>query len=480
MDCNQETKNMQIPPSEIRDAFAKAMSKMFAKEVPMYSKLTALVDHVNKKTLQADETLRSSLQATDDLDRISCERHGAIRLGTAKELATIKRILSIMGMFPTGYYDLSAAGIPVHATCFRPHDATELSKNPFRLFVSLLRPELIESDALRARVVSIISRRQIFNAQILQLLKTFDKNGGVNHSESEELVKEAVNIFQWKNEASIAKADYEKLMEEGAVLADIVAFPNPHINHLTPRTLDIDSVQSTMQEWGIPFKDCIEGPPKRKCPIVLRQTSFKAVEEDVSFPAAEFLSNDTTEPLSDRRGYHTARFGEIEQRGAALTRKGRSYYDHLLRLALEKEVTALDTNAFTAIFSKFPDTWDELRLQGLVWFKYYVPAIITHDRPPNLGTFSLNKLVNAGWIKYEPIIYEDFLPISAAGIFRSNISGQGKSSRPVRTYLNINSKGLFEEALGSNVSDEFEIYENIEKESITRCRELYERDRVTR
>lgn len=75
-----------------------------------------------------------------------------------------------------------------------------------------------------------------------------------------------------------------------------------------------------MPECGIEPKVLIEGPPRREVPILLRQTSFKALEETVLF-------------AGQKQGTHTARFGEIEQRGVALTPKGRQLYDDLLRSA---------------------------------------------------------------------------------------------------------------------------------------------------
>ncbi|RNK48461.1 2-oxoadipate dioxygenase/decarboxylase family protein, partial [Xanthomonas vasicola] len=75
--------------------------------------------------------------------------HGAIRVATAAELATLRRLFAVMGMQPVGYYDLSVAGVPVHSTAFRPIDEAALSANPFRVFTSLLRLELIEDAALR-------------------------------------------------------------------------------------------------------------------------------------------------------------------------------------------------------------------------------------------------------------------------------------------------------------------------------------------
>lgn len=86
---------------------------------------------------------------------------------------------------------------------------------------------------------------------------------------------------------------------------------------MTPRTLDIDTIQLGMPVKGIAPKAVVEGPPTRRHPILLRQTSFKALREKVIFG-------------DQQGGSHTARFGEIEQRGAALTPKGRQLYDQLL------------------------------------------------------------------------------------------------------------------------------------------------------
>jgi hypothetical protein len=48
----------------------------------------------------------------------------------------------------------------------------------------------------------------------------------------------------------------------------------------------------------------------RRCPILLRQTSFKAISERIRFKHTGSVSG------------HRARFGEIESRGVALTPKG--------------------------------------------------------------------------------------------------------------------------------------------------------------
>ena len=74
--------NSFVSADDIRSAFSAAMSVMYREEVPAYGTLMELVAKVNDDTLAADPLLKERLDATDSLDRISEERHGAIRLGT--------------------------------------------------------------------------------------------------------------------------------------------------------------------------------------------------------------------------------------------------------------------------------------------------------------------------------------------------------------------------------------------------------------
>lgn len=120
-----------------------------------------------------------------------------------------------------------------------------------------------------------------------------------------------------------------------------------------------------MEEHHIPMKELIEGPPARTCAILLRQTSFKALEENVYFPAVHMDNGGATDRIL---GSHTARFGEIEQRGAALIVKGRQIYDSCVNKAWMQNITAADTRAYEQIFASLPDSWEELRAQNLAYF----------------------------------------------------------------------------------------------------------------
>lgn len=468
------TGRKHVPSSDIRRAFSAAMSAMYANEVPLYGKLLDLVGQNNRAVLENDTDLREKLNATDNLDRIHLERHGAIRVGRPEELAQVRRVLQVMDMLPTGYYDLAPASVPVHATCFRPHEASELAKNPFRLFVSLLRPDLIKSDELRQRAGEILSRRHIFSDRLFELLGNFEAKGGFVDAEADEFVCEATSSFQWHISAAVCHAEYQEMSSESPILADIVAFKSPHINHLTPRALDIDAVQSSMRDWNIPVKDYIEGPPQRQCPILLRQTSFKAIEEPIHFLA----ESDEVENAQKCGvpGRHKARFGEIEQRGAALTAKGRQLYDSLLAAATKDGITPGDGAAFARRFASFPDSWERMRDLKLAWFRYYINPRKLHTRPAVTSSFDLEQLIKDDWVSYEPIVYEDFLPISAAGIFQSNLNKNGNcaAAAAYSEPVGQSSKCDFEKALGARVEDELALYHRLQDESIEQCRAWFE------
>jgi len=191
----------------------------------------------------------------------------------------------------------------------------------------------------------------------------------LNEADAQRFVAEVLETFRWHGDATVSLATYEALHGLHRLVADVVSFRGPHINHLTPRTLDIDAAQAAMLERGIQAKALIEGPPRRAVPILLRQTSFKALEEEVAFP-------DATGTLVP--GRHSARFGEIEQRGLALTPAGRALYDRLLaqvRQAGGAGNTSADyPQRLAAAFAAFPDDEATLRREGLGYFRYRLTA----------------------------------------------------------------------------------------------------------
>ncbi|ASY58621.1 hypothetical protein SS05631_c37090 [Sinorhizobium sp. CCBAU 05631] len=445
---------------DIRSAFSAAMSAMYRNEVPAYGTLMELVAKVNADTLSADAALKERLEATDTLDRISEERHGAIRLGTPAELSMMRRVFAVMGMYPVGYYDLSTAGVPVHSTAFRPVGEASLKRNPFRVFTSLLRLDLIADETLRSEADAILKERRIFTPAAVELTEKAERDGGLDKKDAERFVAEVLETFRWHDKANVSADMYKRLHDAHRLIADVVSFKGPHINHLTPRTLDIDRVQALMPEYGIAPKAVVEGPPTRHCPILLRQTSFKALEEAVSFLDAGG---------GWKAGSHTARFGEIEQRGIALTPKGRGLYDRLLDESRRIVRPAADGSnaqdyeaALADAFRGFPDSWAEIREAGLGYFSYSMTEKGRQTKLP--GRRDLDRLIAEGLVQFDPIVYEDFLPVSAAGIFQSNL-GDGAQQE----FVASPNQKRFETDLGAAVLDEFAHYAGIEKASIEAC-----------
>lgn len=445
-----------VASHQIRSEFSALMSQMYREEVPLYGDLLDLVADVNNITLIKNQRLHDQLKKTGEYDRLDLERHGAIRLGTAEELNTMRRVFAVMGMEPVGYYDLVPAGVPVHSTAFRAITSSELNESPFRVFTSLLRLELIQDEALRALAEDVLRQRQIFTQGALELTTKFEQQGGLDESDAKRFVQEVLETFRWHKEAPVTQELYQKLHDQHRLIADVVAFKGPHINHLTPRTLDIDMIQEGMVSRGITPKAVVEGPPRRRCPILLRQTSFKALDEEVYFQ-------------NDVKGSHTARFGEIEQRGVALTPKGRRLYDQLLKAAREELGAApneQNAKRYMRILEKhfvhFPDSYEELRQQGLAYFHYY--AAVDKCIDVEVSESNVDQLIALGAIYIEPIVYEDFLPVSAAGIFQSNL-GDGNQAN----YAVYSNQDLFEKCLGQRVWNELELYAQTQQNSLRKA-----------
>jgi len=455
---HQPTADAFVPADDIRSRFSRAMSAMYREEVPQYGTLVDLVSDINARTLDAEPALHARMAQAGELERLDVERHGAIRVGTAAELATLRRLFAVMGMEPVGYYDLSVAGVPVHSTAFRPVTDAALLANPFRVFTSLLRLELIADSVLREKAAAILARRQIFTPRVLELIAQCEADGGLADADASTFVREALETFRWHSTATVDAETYRALQASHRLVADVVCFRGPHINHLTPRTLDIDAAQAAMPARGMDAKDVVEGPPRRDCPILLRQTSFKALQEVVRF--------------TDDAGAHTARFGEIEQRGVALTRKGRALYDRLLAEVRDMGnagSAAPDYESRLAqVFRAFPDTHEALRAQGLAFYRYSLTASgrAQADMATEVDAEApLDALLAKGYVQADPITYEDFLPVSAAGIFQSNLGGEEQ-----KQYQAHAAQQAFEAALGGRVHDEIALYEAAQQRSIDQLR----------
>jgi uncharacterized glyoxalase superfamily metalloenzyme YdcJ len=361
---------------QLRAQFAAGLSAMYAAEVPAYRTLVEVSGQVNADYAAS----HADAEQFGSLRRVTAERHGAIRVGSPDELAAVADLFAAFGMLPVGYYDLrrAAAPVPVVSTAFRPVDANELSLNPFRVFTSMLAtrdPRYFEPD-LRRRVDAFLAQRQLFDPALLDRARSIAAEGGCDADDARAFVAAAVSAFALSGEP-IERSWYDELARVSAVAADIAGVGSTHINHLTPRVLDIDDLYERMTRRGITMIETIQGPPRTDGPpVLLRQTSFRALAEP-----RRFRGDDG----SVSEGTLRVRFGEVEARGVALTPKGRQRYDAAMGAA--------DPAAEWA--NHFPNTDEQMAAEGLAYYRGGDPSA--------------------------PIVYEDFLPASAAGIFQSNL-----------------------------------------------------------
>jgi uncharacterized glyoxalase superfamily metalloenzyme YdcJ len=327
-------------------------------------------------------------------------------------------------MHPCGFYDLrdaAPAPIPVVSTAFRPLDRDELAANPFRVFTSMLVPEdrRFFDPGLERRLRSFLDARRLFPDELLVLADRAADYGELDAGNAERFLELATAAFALSAEP-VDRAWYAELQRVSAVAADIGGVTSTHVNHLTPRVLDIDDLYASMQRRGIEMIDEIQGPPRWEGPdVLLRQTSFRALSERRVFREPD---GSLTE------GALRVRFGEVEARGIALTGKGRELYDRLVLETDRQRAEGADDDAAAAVWRRsVPGTELGLCRQGLAFFTY-APRAGTTLSPAQraaLDAGGLDACLETGLLDIAPIVYEDFLPRSAAGIFASNLTERG-------------------------------------------------------
>jgi uncharacterized glyoxalase superfamily metalloenzyme YdcJ len=443
----------------LRAAFAVRLSQMYGQEVPAYSTLVDVSREVNEDVLR---TQGADAERLGSISRVTAERHGAIRVGTPCELRQVARVFAALGMRPVGFYDLreaAASAVPVISTAFRPVDGEELARNPFRVFTSLLTPadpRFFDAD-LRRRLEAFLAGRALFPPELLALADRAAAERELPRQEADRFLQLAVQAFELSPEP-VDKAWYETLERISAVAADIGGVRSTHINHLTPRVLDIDELYRRMTERGIEMIDTIQGPPAWKGPdVLLRQTSFRALAEPRAMRGPDG---------SVTQGALRVRFGEVEARGIALTREGRALYDDLLGRVDEQasgEPAEARSDIARAVWERhMPGSEEELAAKGLAHFTYRLADDRPRDgsRPPT----TVEELLRQGWVRAEPIVYEDFLPRSAAGIFQSNLSGEG--TRHQDQQGTAYDAAWLSGAIGHDVLDPFALYEQQQSRSL--------------
>jgi uncharacterized glyoxalase superfamily metalloenzyme YdcJ len=470
------------------------------------------------------------------LDRTSGERHGAIRIGRPDEYRWIGRFFGCFAMEPHNFYDMTAVGSksqPIIATAFRSTVRPEHRVFTSLLMTDYFDPQtrarieglLAGREVFSARARELVERcerqgglsREDFDALIGEATgRIFRWTGRArDHALYEHLCRTGfkiaadiacfeshhlnhltpntfcMDLFTAAMKRCLGELDEQAFRARATVaLGRLVKAADRdwlrlHFKHLSHAEIDsyqpgaagapeaaavVEALAAVLRGEAYDltrlkhagYKDFTEGPSE-DTPILLRQDAYKALTEPVRFTETDGSVVDTV---------HTARFGEIEERGYATTAKGRALYDRCLAEAdaMRERDPKLPTRDFAAYeaayakpFAPFPKSLGALLEAGLV-FGRFAPTPAGLAAKGTLRTPDILGLVRQGHAQVEGLRYEDFLPVSAAGIFASNLNQYGtQSTAAVKpTY----SQTQLEAILGRPIIDSTAAYRAMEAASV--------------
>ncbi len=404
-----------------------------------------MTDYFDPQTQARIETLLAprevfSARAKELVEK--SERDGGLNWDDAKDLIRegVERIFKWTGTARDHalFTDLCNGGFKIAAdiACFESHHLNHLTPNTFcmDLYTSTMKHALGELDEVEYRVRAVRA--------LERMIARADRDFMRLH-------------FKHLSEAELDSYGQGKL-GRGEV--------SRQVDRLVERLHDADLDLSGLKHAG--FKESTEGPSE-DTPVLLRQDAYKALTESVRFKETDGSTIDAV---------HTARFGEAEQRFYATTPSGRDLYDRCLANAeAEKEgdpgLITRDFAACEAMYAKafvpFPKTLAELLEQKLVFGRYSpTPAgRVAADRNA-IGTTDINELVRLGFVRFEGLRYEDFLPVSAAGIFASNLNQYG--TRSTAATKPVYTEAMLEEVMGKPIIDSTTVYGGMHAEGLRR------------
>ena len=313
-----------VSSTELRARFAARLSHLYGAEVPAYTTLVEVSQEVNQRVVAREG---AEAERLGSIDRVTAERHGAIRVGTPR------------GAGPGGPGVRRPGHVPVRV--LRPA-RRGTGTGPRRLDRLPSRGTGTSWPRTRSGCSPRCSSPRTGGSS------TPTWSGGCRASWPPASCSPP-SCSPWPTSPSstgscppttrtgtsswpprsfalstdpVDRAWYTELERVSGVAADIGGVTSTHVNHLTPRVLDIDDLYASMQARGIEMIDEIQGPPRWDGPdVLLRQTSFRALAEPRTF-------RDPDGTLS--QGSLRVRFGEVEARGIALTPAGRDRFDELV------------------------------------------------------------------------------------------------------------------------------------------------------
>lgn len=493
-----------LPAHEIRKLVARGFSAMYGSELPEYNRFIAPVRDSNLQQLEKnpDPSIRR--------ETLMEEKHGAIRVPGPEEMRIVARIFAVIGMHPVEFYDMTILGaksLPMIATAFRAIDKS-IEESAFRMFCSMLHVASV-SPALKDEVLAELGKNRKlypkFSHELLAMLDMAERQGGFEEADAKQFTALVVEAFSMHKDKIVDFAVYSKLRKVSDPLADIV-LESPVLNHLTPRALDIEDAVDKLNSAGIPMQTAIQGPPIRLdgVQIQLNQIARIAAGEDVyvavdpkvlddfehdpsasldlkaKAPRIELQQGEKVDGYMVRVAaalgtnpvviiHHKARFGEIESRGVALTVEGEAAYS---AYEIESESDPATKAAKIERFkSEYPKTHRQLHDLGWAYYTYRVTGSGNAEKwQGETQHLTISQLLDSGYVTIVPQPYHDFLPFSAAAIFRAN-STEGTQGIDNSHKDASNNKKALEKAMGVLITSRHDIHQREQAESV---RQVYD------
>ena len=89
-----------VSSTELRTRFAARLSSLYGAEVPAYTTLVEVSHEVNQRVMAREG---ADAERLGSIGRVTAERHGAIRVGSPRELAQVARVFGALGMVPVRF-----------------------------------------------------------------------------------------------------------------------------------------------------------------------------------------------------------------------------------------------------------------------------------------------------------------------------------------------------------------------------------------
>jgi uncharacterized glyoxalase superfamily metalloenzyme YdcJ len=123
--------------------------------------------------------------------------------------------------------------------------------------------------------------------------------------------------------------------------------------------------------------------------------------------------------------------------------------------------------AYAGCFAAFPKKLNELLSKKLVYGRFSAtPKGCAAAKAGNIYTNDLAELQKLGYVRAEGLRYEDFLPVSAAGIFASNLGQYGTKS--TATTKPTYTADKLEEIMNRKIVDTTATYEAVQAASLVK------------